>query len=140
MRIIEWDKYEIAIEKVKLQDTSEIFTKIQKNMQVVSVKCWEQLAFATISSLQAFRRNTNKAKTITGEILLRLAGTLQIHEAIKRVGAKKGENFIVAFGEGAAEELESFIRKNNLQRIPFEDCNVEEVKELIELAALVDVL
>ncbi|RLF76969.1 hypothetical protein DRN39_05110 [Thermococci archaeon] len=140
MKLIKWDRYEIAIEKVKLKDPSGIFTKIQKDMQIVSVKCWEQLAFATISSLKAFERNTNKARTITGEILLRLAGTLQIHEAISKVGAKKGENFMVAFGEDAARNLESFIEENNLQKIPFKDCDVEKVKELIELAALVDVL
>jgi len=140
LKVIKWEDYEIAISRVMLDDISWIFRELSEYMQVTSVECWEQVVFATILSLKSFKCGTNKAKTVKGEILLRLAGTLQIGEAITKVGAKKGENFLVVFGRDAGRVLQEFLKKNSLKEVPFSDCNREEVKMLFEEAAIVDVL
>ncbi|AIF69585.1 hypothetical protein PAP_05925 [Palaeococcus pacificus DY20341] len=140
MKVIQWNKNEIAIERVVVNDISEILSKLEDNMQIANVACWEQLAFATILALKSAERKTNKAKTVRGEILIRLVGTLQIHEAIRKAGVKEGENFIVAFGENASNHLREFIQKNNLKTVPIEDCSKDKAKSLMELSAIVDVL
>ncbi|WP_324736368.1 KEOPS complex subunit Cgi121 [Thermococcus sp. SY098] len=140
MKVVKLGKHEIAISKIVLGDVSWIFEELGDNMQIANVECWEQLVFATILALKSFERGTNKAKTVKGEILLRLAGTLQIGEAIKKVGAKEGENFIVAFGQNARKTLEDFLKKNSLKEIHFVDCDVEKVKRLFEQAAIVEAL
>ncbi|NJE08609.1 KEOPS complex subunit Cgi121 [Thermococcus sp. M39] len=140
MRVIKWGDYEIAISKISLNDVSCIFEELGENMQVTSAECWEQVAFATILALKSFERGTNKAKTVKGEILIRLAGTLQIGEAIKKVGAKSGENFLVAFGKNAHKILEEFIKRNSLKEVPLSDCDREKIKALFEKAAIVEVL
>ncbi|MBO8174345.1 MAG: KEOPS complex subunit Cgi121 [Thermococcus sp.] len=140
MKVIKWGECEIAISRIVLEDISWIFEELDENIQITSVECWEQVAFATILALKSFERGTNKAKTVKGEILLRLAGTLQIGEAITKVGAKKGENFLVAFGKNACKTLREFLKKKALKEVPFSDCDKEKVKELFEKAALVEVL
>lgn len=140
MKVINWRGIKIAITKVSLKNTSWLFNELGEGMQVASVKCWEQLAFATIVSLKSFERGTNKARTIKGEILLRLAGTIQIHEAIRQIGAKEGENFIVSFGKDADKRLRNFLIRHDLKEIPMKDCEKEKVKDLMELSAIVDVI
>lgn len=140
MKVIKWRGQEIAISRIILKDVSSIFEELPENMQITSVECWEQAVFATILALKSFERGTNKAKTVKGEILLRLAGTLQIGGAIKKVGAKRGENFLVAFGKNARETLKEFLEKKALEEVPFPECDREKVKELFEKAAIVEVL
>ena len=140
LKVMRWKEYEIAISRVIFDDPSWIFEELSEYMQVTSVKCWEQVMFATILALKSFERGTKKAKTVKGEILLRLAGTLQIDRAIMKVGVKKGENFLVVFGRDAGRVLQEFLKKSSLREIPFSDCNKEELKMLFEEAAIVDVL
>ena len=140
MKVIKWREYEIAISKIVLEDVSWIFEELDESIQIINVECWEQVVFATILALKSFERGTNKAKTIKGEILLRLTGTLQIGEAIKEVGAKRGENFLVAFGKDASKTLEEFLEKKALKEVPFSDCDREKVKDLFEKAAIVEVI
>ncbi|HII66538.1 MAG TPA: hypothetical protein HA302_00685, partial [Thermococcaceae archaeon] len=91
-------------------------------------------------ALKSFERGTNKAKTIRGEILLRVSGNLQIKDAINLVGAKKGENFIVAFGENAEKDLAEVLLKIGAKELQLTNCEKEKVKESVEQIALVDVL
>ncbi|RLF81244.1 hypothetical protein DRN32_01380 [Thermococci archaeon] len=140
MKVLNYGTIKIAIAKIILEDTSNIFEILPNNVQILNIKCWEQAVFSTILALKSFERKTNKAKTIKGEILLRASGALQIKDAIEDVGAKKGENFILAFGEEAEKDLQEVLSKIPAEEIPFEDCEKEEVKELFEKAALIDVL
>jgi len=139
MKVLNYGTIKIAVAKILLEDTSNIFEILPNNVQILNIKCWEQAVFSAILALKSFERNTNKAKTIRGEILLRASGTLQIKDAIKAVGAKKGENFIVAFGEEAEKGLQEVLSKIPAEEIPFKNCEKEEVKKLLEKAALVDV-
>ncbi|WP_042702491.1 KEOPS complex subunit Cgi121 [Thermococcus sp. PK] len=140
MKVLNYGTIKIAIAKILLEDTADIFEILPDNVQILNIRCWEQVAFSTILALKSFERKTNKAKTIKGEILLRASGTLQIKDAIKTVGAKEGENFIVAFGENAEKDLQEILSKIPAEEIPFNDCEKEEVKKVFEKAALVDVL
>ncbi|ALV63083.1 Uncharacterized protein ADU37_CDS13840 [Thermococcus sp. 2319x1] len=140
MKVLNYGTIKIAIARILLENTGDIFEILPDNVQILNVKCWEQVVFSTILALKSFERKTNKAKTIKGEILLRASGTLQIKDAIKAVGAKKGENFIVVFSENAEKDLQEILPKIPAEEIPFNDCEKEEVKKLLEKAALVDVL
>lgn len=140
MKVLDCGTVKIAIAKILLENTADIFEILPDNVQILNVECWEQVVFSTILALKSFERKTNKAKTIKGEILLRASGTLQIKDAIRAVGAKSGENFIVAFGENAEKDLREVLSKIPAEKIPFKDCKKEEVKKLFEKAALVDVL
>jgi len=140
MKVLNYGTIKIAIARMLLEDIADIFEILPDNVQILNIRCWEQVAFSTILALKSFERKTNKAKTIKGEILLRASGTLQIKDAIKAVGAKKGENFIVAFGDNAEKDLQEILSKIPAEEIPFNDCEKEEVKKLFEKAALVDVL
>ncbi|WP_175059626.1 KEOPS complex subunit Cgi121 [Thermococcus sp. 2319x1] len=140
MKVLNYGTIKIAIARILLENTGDIFEILPDNVQILNVKCWEQVVFSTILALKSFERKTNKAKTIKGEILLRASGTLQIKDAIKAVGAKKGENFIVVFSENAEKDLQKILSKIPAEEIPFNDCEKEEVKKLLEKAALVDVL
>jgi KEOPS complex subunit Cgi121 len=124
------------IERVKINDPERVIKNVGSELQVVSVECWRAVAFATILTLRAFERGTNHAKTPGGELLLRLAGTLQIKDAIESVGVKRGLNYAVAFGERALERL----KKLELEGAPLTDCDDEEAKTFFEKSALVEVL
>ncbi|KUJ98616.1 MAG: hypothetical protein XD43_1722 [Thermococcales archaeon 44_46] len=140
MKVLNYGTIKVAIAKILLEDTADIFEILPDNVQILNIRCWEQVAFSTILALKSFERKTNKARTIKGEILLRASGTLQIKDAIKAVGAKKGENFIVAFGDNAEKVLQEILSKIPAEEIPFNDCEKDEVKKLFEKAALIDVL
>ncbi|USS41361.1 KEOPS complex subunit Cgi121 [Thermococcus aggregans] len=139
MKVLNYGTIKIAVARILLEDTSNIFEILPDNVQILNLECWEHAVFSTILALRSFERSTNKAKTIKGEILLRASGTLQIKDAIEAVGAKKGENFIVAFGENAEKDLHELLSKIPAKEIPFGDCEKEYVKKLFEKAALVDV-
>lgn len=140
MKVLNYGTIKVAIAKILLEDTADIFELLPDNVQILNVNCWEHVAFSAISALKSFERKTNKAKTVKGEILLRASGTLQIKDAIKTVGAKEGENFIVAFGENAEKDLQEVLSKIPAEEVPFNDCDKDEAKKLFEKAALVDVL
>ncbi|WP_367884560.1 hypothetical protein [Thermococcus sp. JCM 11816] len=68
-----------------------------------------------------------------------MAGTHQIREAIKEVGAKNGPpNYLVVFGDNS--EAEEILRSLGLEEIEIKDCSDEEVKRFFEKSALVEVL
>ncbi|NJE25808.1 KEOPS complex subunit Cgi121 [Thermococcus sp. MV5] len=140
MKVLRYNNKRIAIARILIENITSIFEVLPNNVQILNIKCWEQVAFATILALKSFERGTNKAKTIKGEILLRASGTLQIKDAILQVGAKEGENFLVAIGEHAEGDLRDIITKISARELPIVDCEEEKVKELFECAALVDVL
>ena len=140
MRVLMYNNKRIVIAKILVGNITRIFEILPNNVQILNVKCWEQVVFATVLALKSFERGTNKAKTIRGEILLRVSGTLQIKDAINLVGAKRGENFIVAFGENAERDLAEVLLKIGAKELQFTNCEKEKVKESFEQVALVDVL
>ncbi len=140
MRVLIYNSKRIAIAKILVENITQIFEILPNNVQILNVECWEKVVFATVLALKSFERGTNKAKTIRGEILLRVSGNLQIKDAINLVGAKKGENFIVAFGENAEKDLAEVLLKIGAKELQLTNCEKEKVKESVEQIALVDVL
>lgn len=139
MRTIKGTYGEILITKVTVDEPSKIFEKLGDRVQIVNIPCWEHAVFGTILALKSFERGTNHARTLRGEILLRIAGTLQIKEAIKEVGARRGENYLVAV-DMSSDALEALMRELNLREMPMDDCNPEALKKYFELSAMVEVL
>ena len=99
---------------------------------------WEEVAFAALLAVRSFERGTNHARTLGGELLLRLAGTLQIRDAIAKYGVKNGENYLVVFGP--RDRAEETLKELKLKELPVSDCDSEKSKEFFEKAALVEVL
>ncbi|WP_258083827.1 KEOPS complex subunit Cgi121 [Thermococcus thermotolerans] len=128
----------LHITKVHVKNAESLIPKLGGDVQIVSAECWEAVAFAALVVLRSFERNTNHARTPGGELLIRLAGTLQIKDAIARNGIKNGENYLVVFGtrERALEVLSEL----NLNELPMTDCEREKVKTFFEKAALIEVL
>jgi len=124
----------VYITRVRVRSVDDVLPYLGDRVQLVNTNCWKEVAFAAILALRAFERKTNHAKTLGGEFLLRLAGTLQIREAIERIGARPGENFLVVYGDwSVAREL-----LERLEEIPLGDCG--DVKGSFETSALVEVL
>ncbi|AEH23986.1 KEOPS complex subunit Cgi121 [Pyrococcus yayanosii] len=135
---IERNEEEICIAKIHISDPESLLEILDETMQAVSVECWEEVAFATLLALRAFKNGRAKAKTVKGEILIRLAGTPQIRDAIAKVGARRGKNYLVAFGKGACEKLKDVIQKLKLDTVPISNCAEEELKKRFEEMALVE--
>lgn len=128
----------VFLSKVSVQNVEEVLPYLGESVQLVNTPCWKAVAFASILTLRAFERGTNHAKTLGGELLIRLAGTLQIKDAIKDVGVREGPNYLVVFGdESRAREI---IEKLGLEELPFDDCPDEIAKTFFEKSALVEVL
>lgn len=128
----------LCISKIQVDDVEKLIPYLGGNIQVVRSECWEAVAFATLLAIRAFERGTNHARTLGGELLLRLAGTLQIKDAIELVGVKKGENYLVVFG--SEEEAKEFLDGLGLKELPLTDCEREKLKTFFEKEALVEVL
>lgn len=128
----------LHITKVYVKDAEKLIPKLGRDVQIVSAECWEAVAFAALLALRSFERGTNHARTLGGELLIRLAGTLQIKDAIAQNGIKNGENYLVVFGtrERALEVLGEF----GLKEFPLTGCDEEKVKTFFEKAALAEVL
>ncbi|AFK22307.1 putative KEOPS complex Cgi121-like subunit [Pyrococcus sp. ST04] len=119
----------------------DILTLCPENCQILSARCVEEVIFATIIAIKAFKQSRNIAKTIRGEILLRLAGEKQIKDAIKSVGAKPGNNYIVIFDElDPCKKLAEMLSKLNLKESKLFRCNPEEAKKSFEKAAITEIL
>ncbi|MEO2151670.1 MAG: KEOPS complex subunit Cgi121 [Thermococcus sp.] len=128
----------IFIARVSVRNVEEVIPYLGGNVQMVNTGCWKAVAFASILALRAFERGTNHAKTLGGELLLRLAGTLQIKDAIREVGANSGENFLVVFG--SEDEARSVLEELGLEELPIGECPEEIAKTFFEKSALVEVL
>ncbi len=128
----------VCIVRVLVDEVGRIIPRLGGKIQVVRAPCDEVVRFAAVLTLRSFERGTNHAKTPGGELLLRLAGTLQIKDAIERVGVRRGENYLVFFG--SEEECMEFMREFNLKKMPPAECRREEAKTFFENAALVEVL
>ncbi|WP_461865692.1 KEOPS complex subunit Cgi121 [Thermococcus sp.] len=140
MKVLKTEKHTLCIAKIKIDNPNEVIPIIGGNLQILYAKCWEHVVFATLLALRAFERGTNHAKMVNGEILLRLAGTLQINEAIKEHGVRAGENFVVVYGDRCKEELMKLLNELKLKELPLGECKDENLKSLFEKAALVEVL
>lgn len=128
----------VWISRVLVENPDEVVPHIGGNVQLVRASCWQEVAFAAVLALRAFERGTNHAKTLGGELLLRLSGEIQIKDAIRKRGVRKGENYLVVFGK--RRDVEDFIKRHGLREIAVESCSKEEMKTFFEKSALVEVL
>ncbi|QDA31938.1 KEOPS complex subunit Cgi121 [Thermococcus indicus] len=128
----------LHITKVFVKNAGELIPLIGGDFQIVNGECWEEIAFAALLALRSFERGTNHARTLGGELLLRLAGTLQIKDAIAKHGVREGENYLVVFG--SRNRAGEILAGLNLEELPMTDCGAEKSKRFFEKAALVEVL
>jgi KEOPS complex subunit Cgi121 len=128
----------IVVGAIKVEDPERIIKSLGGTVQVVRAPCYEAVVHAAVLAKRAFERGTNHAKTIGGEFLLRLAGTLQIKEAIKEHGVGRGLNYLVVFG--GIEEAEAFLKEHGLEEEKAIHCGREGSKSLFEKSALTEVL
>ncbi|ASA78035.1 KEOPS complex subunit Cgi121 [Thermococcus sp. 5-4] len=128
----------LHITRVYVEDAEKLIPKLGGDVQIVSAECWEAVAFAALLALRSFERGTNHARTLGGELLIRLAGTLQIKDAIAQNGIKNGENYLVVFG--TQERALEVLRELGLNELPLTGCDEEKVKTFFEKAALAEVL
>lgn len=128
----------IQIARVEVRNVDKVINHLGSTVQLVSVECWRAVAFAAVLAERSMERKTNHAKTIGGELLLRLAGTHQIKEAIKKIGVKTGYNYLVFFG--GREEAKAFIDKLELREVELKECPDDKLKKLFEKSALVEIL
>ncbi|NJE85069.1 KEOPS complex subunit Cgi121 [Thermococcus sp. CX2] len=128
----------LYIAKVHVKNADELIPKLGGDFQIVYTECWEAAAFAALLAIRSFERGRNHARTLSGELLLRLAGTLQIKDAIAQHGVRNGENYLIVFGNRS--RMEAIIRELGLKELPMDDCDKEKVKTFFEKAALVEVL
>ena len=129
---------EIVVKRVMVNEVEKLIPHLGGRVQLVSGECIEEVLFAALISMRAFERGTNRAKTLGGELLLRLEGTHQIREAIKLRGAGNGPRYLVVFG--SEEDAERFVRKFGLEELEPEHCDKDVLKPLMEKAALVEAL
>ncbi|NPA47799.1 MAG: hypothetical protein GXO14_04040 [Thermococci archaeon] len=124
----------MRILRIYVDDPESIRGLLGPDLQIVSVRCVEEVLHAVQLSIRAFKRGTNHARSLGGEILLRLAGTAQISEAIKKVGLSRGLNYAILLGD---VELPP-----ELKVVDPERCNENEaeLKESFERMALVEVI
>ena len=128
----------VFITRVLVRNVEAVLPYLGSDVQLVNTNCWRAVAFASILALRAFERKTNHAKTLGGELLLRLAGTLQIKDAIMKVGVKPGENYLVVFGDEA--DTKRVLEDLGLEELPIDECPDEIAKTFFEKSALVEVL
>ncbi|WP_099212138.1 KEOPS complex subunit Cgi121 [Thermococcus henrietii] len=128
----------VFITRVLVRNVEAVLPYLGSDVQLVNTNCWRAVAFASILALRAFERKTNHAKTLGGELLLRLAGTLQIKDAIMEVGVKPGENYLVVFGDEA--DTKRVLEDLGLEELPIDECPDEITKTFFEKSALVEVL
>lgn len=128
----------LQVERVFVKNAKDLIPLIGGDFQIVRGSCEEEVAFAALLSVRSFERGTNHARTLGGELLLRLAGTLQIKDAIREHGVSNGENYLVVFG--GRERAEELIKKLGLQRLPPIGCEPEKLKTFFEKSALVEVM
>lgn len=96
MRLIEFRNKYVAAAVVEFVNTtaSEFMDKVFaefKNVQLVNpeaVMDWDVFDAAVVNALISFGTQKQKAKTLANEILIRLAATTQVEEAISRAGLK----------------------------------------------------
>ncbi|MBP1911047.1 KEOPS complex subunit Cgi121 [Thermococcus stetteri] len=128
----------IHIARIDVHNVDDVIGYLCSSVQLVSVDCWRAVALAAVLAERAIKRGTAHAKTLGGELLLRLAGTHQIKEAIKMVGAKNGPNYLVVFGERS--KAEEILKSIGLKELELRDCSDNELKRFFEKSALVEVL
>jgi len=128
--------YGVEVLPVVIEDPSELVREVGGTIQIVRASCIEAVIHSAVLSVRAFERGTNRAKTPGGELLLRLAGTLQIRDAIEEVGLAKGPGYLVVFG-GSAEKVR---QRFGLKPWEGKHCPREKLKPLLERAAMVEVL
>ncbi len=128
----------IVVKRVMVHDVEKVMPSLGGRFQLVSADCVEEVLFAALMTLRAFERGTNHAKTFGGELLLRLAGTHQIREAIKLRGADNGPRYLVVFA--SEDETREFMQRFALKELEPEHCEGGKLKPMMERAALVEAL
>ncbi len=123
----------VKILPVYVDDVELARKLIGHDLQIVRARCIEEVMHAVMLSLRAFGRGTCHAKTVGGEILIRLAGTPQIREAIQKVGLNEGFNYAVLLGRSTLPE--GLLETRDEGR-----CDEKWLKDSFERMAMVDVI
>lgn len=131
MEKVEYHGYYVAVGVYRLlnRDVIEDFKKIINELSVGDVVLelfnsefvisLKQILFAAISAIKAFFSETNIAKSLGIEILLRLSSETQIDKAIEKIGVNKGVDEVgVCIVSKSIDKLEETMRKL-LQKIDF---------------------
>ncbi|MDI3474309.1 MAG: hypothetical protein PWQ79_328 [Thermococcaceae archaeon] len=132
------ESMKFTVKSVLVDDPKKLIPLIGGNVQLVTAECIEEVIFAALLAIRAFKRGTNHAKTYGGELLLRLAGTNQIKVAIEKNGVKRGLNYLICFE--TPEQCSKFLLKTGLVEVTPPKCNKENLKALMEKSALVETL
>ncbi|AEC52326.1 hypothetical protein PNA2_1411 [Pyrococcus sp. NA2] len=133
----------ICIAKVNINETlvDKLLNICDENCQIIRAECYEEVVFATILAIKAVKEGRNIAKTIKGEILVRLAGVKQIKDALKIVGASGGENFVVVFGvDDPCEKLRQILSIPGVTELELTKCPEGKIKKAFERIAMVEAL
>lgn len=128
----------IVVHPVIVREPERALPVLGAKVQLVRAPCYQAVVHAAVLAKRSFERGTNHAKTQGGELLLRLAGTLQISDAIKTCGVGEGLNYLVVFG--TPKEAERIVEELGLEAAEPAECSKEEAKIHFERSALVEVL
>ncbi|MCS7133568.1 MAG: KEOPS complex subunit Cgi121 [Candidatus Caldarchaeum sp.] len=98
MRVVEFRNYFFAVGVVELgklpadEFVKKVFANF-RNVQLIdpaTVMSWDVIDAAVVDAVLAFGTQMQKAKTLVNEVLLRLAATTQVEEAISKAGLSPG--------------------------------------------------
>lgn len=102
-------KAELDDEKIKkllALDYVQVVSCQKQNAQSIE----KLLRVAYLEALLAFKNKTNIAKNIKNEILVRFSKEKNISEAIKKAGAKNGENLVLILDPRRKTEVMNLIK------------------------------
>ncbi len=112
MRVVKAGGYYSAAGIIRLKGiTASMFVekilKTYENVQFINPEKlldWDVFDAAFVNALLVYGTAKQKAKTLANELLLMLAATTQINEAIKRIGVDDSLSDIVYFTVGRSED------------------------------------
>lgn len=98
MRVVKYGRFYCVAGVVKLEkiSSSQLVDKVLKtldNTQFINPEVpfdWDVFDAALVNALLVYGTPRQRARTIPNEVLLRLAATTQLEEAIRRVGVREG--------------------------------------------------
>jgi len=124
------------VERVEIESVDSLIPLLGDKLQATSEECFREVVFAALLSLRSFSRGTNRAKSLGGEFILRIAGSKQISESIKKKGLKVGFNYLVFFGD--KKEFMNILQKADLKTVELKKCKDAEIKKKFEKSAILE--
>ncbi|HLI45691.1 MAG TPA: KEOPS complex subunit Cgi121 [Geobacterales bacterium] len=111
---IGYSGFEIRYSRSKQLLDHVMNSKMQLAQAVDATKicCSTQIEIAVMRTYRAFKMGRNIAKNMSMELLLRLSGKRQIHEALNLLGLKESSKYVALIcADSDQGSLEDFIRK-----------------------------